>query len=372
MAGRDHAEIETPVQARPHLRGRVRSDDLRPAEVDPDRPFPTARGVLSKAEIEALLRPDLPEPEPEVAPEQVAPRPVQDLGRAGGSARDETGHDMACAEALAARLSLSLRRDGGLAAALTVKAVDRGSFRNALPTADPGAAFACFGTPDGDVTAILALGGPLAAAMIDAGCGAAPDLLNSTPIRSLTDLDMRLLSEQLAPLARHLPGGDFICLETRSAFALALAPPCAAVGVSLSVSLDGLDGHADLVVNALPERDATPAGQQPMRDADAASPVPSGAPDGATPQSALLPRDRAPGSRELTALLTARVASLSVPVSRLADLKPGDTLLLGLPPDEPVQLLSGGRQGGVAAEGEVGRKGERMAVRITRRGPAIG
>ena len=64
------------------------------------------------------------------------------------------------------------------------------------------------------------------------------------------------------------------------------------------------------------------------------------------------------------ALLTARIARLSVPVSRLASLKQGDTLLLGLPADQPVELLSGGRDGRVAYEGDLGRKGNSMAVRI--------
>ncbi|HAO35151.1 MAG TPA: hypothetical protein DEB28_16690, partial [Hyphomonas sp.] len=50
-----------------------------------------------------------------------------------------------------------------------------------------------------------------------------------------------------------------------------------------------------------------------------------------------------------------------------ANLKPGSTLLLGLPADQPVELLTGGRDGAVVAEGEIGRKGNRMAVRINRR-----
>ncbi|MEM9225982.1 MAG: FliM/FliN family flagellar motor C-terminal domain-containing protein, partial [Pseudomonadota bacterium] len=65
-----------------------------------------------------------------------------------------------------------------------------------------------------------------------------------------------------------------------------------------------------------------------------------------------------------TAVLTARIARLSVPLSRLTNLKAGSTLLLGLPADQPVEVLSGGRDGPVAFEGEVGRKGNRMAVRI--------
>ena len=76
-----------------------------------------------------------------------------------------------------------------------------------------------------------------------------------------------------------------------------------------------------------------------------------------------LPR---PAERTGTALMTARIATLSVPVSRVASLKAGDTLLLGLPADQPVELLSGGRDGAVAFEGDIGRKGDRIAVRVKR------
>ena len=72
-------------------------------------------------------------------------------------------------------------------------------------------------------------------------------------------------------------------------------------------------------------------------------------------------------SAGVTAVLTARLASLTVPLSRLTELKAGSTLLLGLPPDQPVELLSGGRDGTPAFEGVMGRKGTRMAVKLTRR-----
>ena len=65
--------------------------------------------------------------------------------------------------------------------------------------------------------------------------------------------------------------------------------------------------------------------------------------------------------------LTARIASLNVPVSQLSDLKAGSILLLGLPTDQPVELLSGGHKGEVVAEGDIGRRGNKVAVRITRR-----
>ena len=108
--------------------------------------------------------------------------------------------------------------------------------------------------------------------------------------------------------------------------------------------MDGLSAAARLIVSeaALKARPLRPA----------AEPIP------------LHPKPAEPRGEGLTALLTARIATLSVPVSRLSDLKPGDTLLLGLPADEPIQLLSGGRMGHVAAEGELGAPPGRMELPI--------
>jgi len=72
-------------------------------------------------------------------------------------------------------------------------------------------------------------------------------------------------------------------------------------------------------------------------------------------------------SAPITALATARLASLSVPLSRLTALKAGSTLLLGLPPDQPVELLSGGRDGEPAYEGQMGRKGNKVALKLTKK-----
>ena len=69
----------------------------------------------------------------------------------------------------------------------------------------------------------------------------------------------------------------------------------------------------------------------------------------------------------VTAVLTARLASLTVPLSRITELKAGATLLLGLPADQPVELLSGGRDGQLAFEGRMGRKSNKVAVKITKR-----
>ncbi|MEO1554335.1 MAG: FliM/FliN family flagellar motor C-terminal domain-containing protein, partial [Pseudomonadota bacterium] len=71
--------------------------------------------------------------------------------------------------------------------------------------------------------------------------------------------------------------------------------------------------------------------------------------------------------QDMTAILTARLASLTVPLSRLTELKAGSTLLLGLPADQPVELLSGGRDGKPVFEGAMGRKSNQMAVKLTKR-----
>ncbi len=74
----------------------------------------------------------------------------------------------------------------------------------------------------------------------------------------------------------------------------------------------------------------------------------------------------------LSATLTVRVASLAVPLSKLSGLKPGATLLLGVPADQPIELISGGDGGIKVAEAEIGRRGGRIALRITRRSSALG
>jgi flagellar motor switch protein FliM len=75
--------------------------------------------------------------------------------------------------------------------------------------------------------------------------------------------------------------------------------------------------------------------------------------------------DIVPRALPVTAMLTARIASLNVPLSKITALKAGSTLLLGLPTDQPVEVLSGGRDGPVMLEGDIGRKGNKIAVKIT-------
>jgi hypothetical protein len=324
--------------------GAIRSDNLRPARVDPDRPFPTARGKLSAAEIEALLRPDLPEVTR--PPAETRPKNLSDLDAPGPAIPMED------AERLCARLSLMARQTTGLGVGFSLLEMVSQPFRSAFPAPEPGAAFACYGRKDGDVDAVLAMSSMATLALIDLSCGADPADLKELQPRPLTDIDIALMDRILRPFAAHLPGGALHCLESRAAFTLSVAPPGPATRIDLNVRMDGFSAPARLILS------------------DAAWEAFKAEPVAETPPVVATGEGRR--GRELTAMLTARIASLSVPVSRLANLKPGDTLLLGLPADEPVQLLSGGRLGTLAAEGEIGRKGAKMAVRVTKRGPAIG
>ncbi|MEM1150285.1 MAG: FliM/FliN family flagellar motor switch protein [Pseudomonadota bacterium] len=322
--------------------GTVRSDNLRPADVDAQRPFPTARGMLSAAEIEALLRPDLPD-EPE-APKTTAPRTLAELDA------PQLAIDQDDAERLCARLGLAIHRATGLGAGLKLVNLSAQSFRSAFPAPESGAAFACYGSENGDVDAVLALSSMATLGLVDASCGAdASDLRELRP-RPLTEIDTALLDRVLSPLAPHLPGGSLHCLESRAAFTLSVAPPGAATRIDLELKLESFSASGRLIISDAAWETFKTEPEVPLDPLGAMG---------------------TPRGRELTALLTARIASLSVPVSRLANLKPGDTLLLGVPADEPVQLLSGGRNGPIAAEGEVGRKGAKMAVRVTKRGPAL-
>ena len=74
----------------------------------------------------------------------------------------------------------------------------------------------------------------------------------------------------------------------------------------------------------------------------------------------------------VTAVLTARLANLTVPLSRITELKAGATLLLGLPADQPVELMSGGLDGQPVFEGRMGRKSNKVAVKITKRARTLG
>ena len=318
----------------------------------PDRPLPSARGVLSSAEIEALLRPDLSDmPAPQPEPEVVAEKPLPDVetpaapARAGVPSTDVPD----TARRLASRLSLALRKGCGLRAAAVARAMSESDFEAGLNAGivTDGAAIACFAVGDSEVDAMLVLSPELADALIETACGAGPDLAGKGAWRPrhLTPLDSALLEGLVRPLGAAIaPGLAFASVETEADFAVALAHPGAATIFDFDIRVESGRHAARLIIAS------------DLLEPESAETLPA---SGASPAASAAP--------PVTAVLTARVASLSVPLSRLSDLTAGSPLLLGVPADQPVELLSGGRNGPVVAEAQIGRKGNRMALRISRR-----
>tara|TARA_R110002020_G_scaffold83397_2_gene207379 strand:+ start:285351 stop:286412 length:1062 start_codon:yes stop_codon:yes gene_type:complete len=312
---------------------------------------PILREKLSSAEIEALLRPDLSDMAPEPAPPppaKVVDRVIPDLDTpAALTRRTDVPED---ALRVAARLSLAMRQGCGLRAAATVKAVSDGTFASALTTAETGQAIACFAAPNGEIVAMLSLSAELTNALIESACGGKPGAF--TP-RELTPIDAALLEGLVRPLGAGISSSlSFARIETDAEFAAALARPGAVDVIDLDVRFEQSRMPARLIL-ASDDLFDTVAAPAKGHGTVIAAPV------------------HTPSATPVTAVLTARIASLSVPLSRLTDLKAGSTLLLGLPADQPVELLSGGRNGPVAAEAQIGRKGAHMALRITKRGPAL-
>ncbi|WP_321488495.1 FliM/FliN family flagellar motor switch protein [uncultured Hyphomonas sp.] len=326
-----------------------------------DRPLPSARGVLSAAEIEALLRPDLsdlPESPPEPAPETIEDKPLPEVAAHAPepAVADTPATDIpVTARRLASRLSLALRKGCGLRAAAAARSVHEGDFDSGLTgrIAGQGSAIACFAVGDGEVDAMLVLSPELANALIETACGGNAMPGDWSP-RELTPLDSALLEGLVRPLGHAIaPGLGFAGMETEADFAAALARPGTAEIIDFEIRVDGGRHAARLILSSEIAEAAAPEALPAPQPAQAAAPIAEAAPS------------------SVTVLLTARVASLSVPLSRLSDLTAGSTLLLGVPADQPVELLSGGRDGPVVAEAQIGRKGNKMALRISRRVPGF-
>lgn len=328
----------------PRLRRRIQID-TPPAPREraaPNRKLPTSRGVLTPAEIEALLRPDLSDMDMPPEPEPVPAAPAEFGGPGFGGAGPE-----AVARRIAARLSRAMREHCGLAAAVTVKRVSQAAVADAVTAREErGQAIVCFADGHGDVSAMLVLGAGIAQLMIETACGGAA--VAAAP-RPLSPIDLALLEGLARPLVPALGGGlVFSGVETDPLFAASVAAPGAGYEIALSVRAGGADWPARLLVPSALLEPPPEVAVQAMR---------------ATPPSS--------ASGALTVLLTARVASVELPLSRLTSLRPGATLMLGVPAGQPVELLSGDRTGDLAAEAEIGRKGNRMALKITRCGPAL-
>lgn len=330
----------------PRRQGQVMAEMPRAFErAEPDRMLLTGSGKLSAAEIEALLRPDLSDlpPEPPAAP--VDARPVQEFAAPVRTSSND--HNLA--RRLAARLSMAMRESCGLPIAAMAPSISRAPFETAVRHCgdERGQAIACFATRSGDIGAMLILSPGLAQLLIETACGATR---RSGAVPPLSPIDLALLEALLRPLATAIsPELGFASLETESLFAVSISPPAEALAAEFSMRV-----HAEAFGAHLILAGALAAPPQP----EAAASLPSG--------------QLHPAQSALSATLTARVASLSVPLSKLSGLRPGATLLLGVPADQPIELISGGEGGVRVAEAEIGRRGGRIALRITRRCAALG
>ncbi|MEO0550219.1 MAG: FliM/FliN family flagellar motor C-terminal domain-containing protein [Pseudomonadota bacterium] len=323
------------------LDGVDEADAQATPETEEEPRLMTSRGVLTPAEIEALLRPDLPDdigvpPEPR----DVTPKLTPDLPLS--NPQPSVSADHALAAARAPKLSRALARNTGLKAAVSLSEAQEipAQMMSDLLSGKTGA-IACFGTGSLETTALVCLTPEIVDALIAAACGAQIEALQVSGDWKLSAMDCALLEQLLAPIA-DLLADDVVLqsIETDMSYVSSLLP-----GGKLRVSEFAMSWQGHTSDLALVEAPASAIEQT---------------------QSSASPVEAAP-TPPVTALLTARIASLSVPLSRLTDLKAGSTLLLGLPSDQPVEVLSGGRDGPVAFEGRVGRRGNQLAVKINRK-----
>lgn len=307
---------------------------------DEDYKFPSSRGVLSAEEIEALLRPKPQQTalEDEFAtPKVIEPKQPEnfDLQTAKVTPTQERR-----AQKLAARLAMALGSGTGVKGAITVSECAE------IPQTDlagllqgKSSAIACIGPSETDIRALVCLPPVLADAIIARACGARGSAGRLGDGWTLSAIDCALLEQLLVPFGAAIHESYKLqAIETDVAYVSSLIPVSQVQVSEYAVEAIGL--HSEL---ALIEGEA-----------------PSDQPDvSAGPQALTSP--------DVTAVLTARLASLTVPLSRITQLKAGSTLLLGLPADQPVELLSGGRDGRVAFEGRMGRKGKKVALQVTKR-----
>lgn len=298
--------------------------------------FRTTRGVLTAAEIEALLRPkpsQLALDTPPVA-ETITPSVSPDFDSAPSL---EESASMQRGQALAARLSMALGSGAGLKTAVSVSAAVRMP-KAELPSLMSGksSAVACLGHTETDIRVLVCLPPLLADAIIAKACGARGSTGRIGDGWSLSAIDCALLEQLLESFGPAIAADLSVqAIETDVPYVASLLAASDVAITEFTVEATGL--HTELAVI-----ETEPVG--PVRDE---------------------PKTAARGA-PITAVATARLARLSVPLSRLTELKAGSTLLLGLPADQPVELLSGGRDGDPAYEGQMGRKGNKMAIKITR------
>ncbi|MFN3214340.1 MAG: FliM/FliN family flagellar motor switch protein [Henriciella sp.] len=323
----------------PKTLDRQGSADLDSAveNADEDAVFPTARGVLTAAEIEALLRPETLKNQTEVPPlpQSIEPQETVIFDEALTKTDDRASEHY---RVLGARMSRALALGTGLKAAVTLSEAATIE-RTELPALLNGksSAIACLGPSETDIHALVCLPPTLSDAIIAKACGARGSTGRIGDGWTLSAIDCALLEQLLVPLGDVIGDGlKLQSIETDIPYVCSLLSSSNVSIGDFSVEAPGLHSELAVIQSELPED------KQATADTPAA-PVP------------------------VTAVLTARLASLTVPLSRITELKAGATLLLGLPADQPVELLSGGRDGEPAFEGRMGRKSNKVAVKITKR-----
>lgn len=313
-------------------------EDSAAEKTEDEHVFPTARGVLSAAEIEALLRPETLKNKAVPAapvPESIEPKetPVfDDIPVQTDTAASEHYR------ILGARMSRALAVGTGLKAAVTLSdaaSIARSDLAGLLN--GKSSAIACLGPSENDIHALICLPPTLSDAIIAKACGARGSTGRIGDGWTLSAIDCALLEQLLAPLGEVVGDGlKLQSIETDIPYVCSLLSSTEVSIGDFAVEAPGLHSELAIIQSSLPAETKT-------EGAAPAAPVP------------------------VTAVLTARLASLTVPLSRITELKAGATLLLGLPADQPVELLSGGRDGQLAFEGRMGRKSNKMAVKITKR-----
>ena len=314
-------------------------EDSAVEPADEDAVFPTARGVLTAAEIEALLRPETlknNEAQAQPKPETIEPRETPIFDEAPARVTDESSEHY---RVLGARMSRALALGTGLKSAVTLTQAAT------LPRAElPGllngksSAIACLGPSENDIHALICLPPALSDAIIAKACGARGSTGRIGDGWTLSAIDCALLEQLLVPLGTVIGDGlKLQSIETDVPYVSSLLSSTEVSIGDFAVEAPGLHSELAIIESKQPAMASTVSGPSE------------------------------PDQMPVTAVLTARLASLTVPLSRITELKAGSTLLLGLPADQPVELLSGGRDGKRAFEGRMGRKSNKVAVKITKR-----
>ncbi|MEL6828667.1 MAG: FliM/FliN family flagellar motor switch protein [Pseudomonadota bacterium] len=294
-------------------------------------------GVLTQAEIEALLRPNLPDDIGRASPpERIEPKVAPSFEDAEQTRRNDIRRSEA--GQMAARLALALGRNTGVKAAIALDEVAATRTETLSGLLDgKAAAIACFGFDELHINTLVCFPAKLADLLIARACGADHSTGRDTQNWTLSAIDCALLEQLIGPIASALgPGLSLQSIETDIGYVTSVLPAGDVLISEFGVETSKLRSELAVITS-------DPA----MEDALSTTAAMRG--DGPS----------------VTAVLTARVARLSVPLSRLTSLRPGATLLLGVPADQPVEMLSGGRDGQVAFEGQIGRKGNKVAIKVT-------